>query len=60
MAVIARGLEAPVLAKDGKRTMKMNVRLTAEEKAILEGTARRKGFEGLSDFMRAAALESAR
>jgi predicted RNase H-like HicB family nuclease len=49
----------PLPAKQGKRTTQVNVRLTAEEKAILEGTARRKGFEGLSDFLRAAALESA-
>jgi predicted RNase H-like HicB family nuclease len=49
----------PIPAKQGKRTTQVNVRLTAEEKAILEGTARRKGFEGLSDFLRAAALESA-
>jgi hypothetical protein len=34
------------------------VRLTSEEKAILESTARRKGFEGLSDFLRAAAMEA--
>lgn len=44
----------------GKRTQQVNVRLTPEEKVILEGTARRKGFEGLSDFIRAAALESVR
>jgi predicted RNase H-like HicB family nuclease len=48
----------PSPARNGKRTQQVNVRLTAEEKAILEGTARRRGFEGLSDFMRAAALES--
>ena len=36
----------------------MNVRLTAEEKIILETTSKRKGFNGLSDFIRAAALES--
>lgn len=50
----------PSPAKEKKRSTQVNVRLTAEEKAILESTARRKGFEGLSDFLRAAALESAR
>ena len=47
-------------ARLGRRSQQVNVRLTAEEKAILEGTARRRGFEGLSDFIRAAALESTR
>jgi hypothetical protein len=47
-------------ARLGRRSLQVNVRLTAEEKALLEGTARRKGFEGLSDYMRAAALEAAR
>lgn len=50
----------PTPAKQGKRTTQVNVRLTAEEKVILEGTAHRKGFEGLSDFIRAAALEAVR
>jgi uncharacterized protein (DUF1778 family) len=40
--------------------MQVNVRVTAEEKALLEATARRKGYSGLSDFIRAAALESTR
>ena len=50
----------PTPAKRGKRTTQVNVRLTAEEKAILESTARRKGYQGLGDFLRASALESAR
>jgi predicted RNase H-like HicB family nuclease len=50
----------PSPAKEKKRTTQVNVRLTAEEKSILETTARRKGFEGLSDFLRAAAFESLR
>jgi uncharacterized protein (DUF1778 family) len=44
-------------AREGRRTHQVNVRLTAEKRAILETTARRKGFQGLSDFVRAAALE---
>lgn len=58
--MLEQGQSPPMPAKQGKRTTQVNVRLTADEKAILEGTARRKGFEGLSDFLRAAALESAR
>jgi predicted RNase H-like HicB family nuclease len=56
--LLEQGQAPPSPAKQGKRTTQVNVRLTAEEKAILEGTARRKGFEGLSDFLRAAALEA--
>lgn len=58
--LLEKGQSPPAPARSGKRTQQVNVRLTAEEKAILEGTARRKGFAGLSDFIRAAALESAR
>ena len=54
--LLEQGQTPPAPAKQGKRTTQVNVRLTAEEKAILERTAQRKGFEGLSDFMRAAAL----
>jgi predicted RNase H-like HicB family nuclease len=63
-AAVAYLLEAgqvpPTPARHGKRTTQVNVRLTADEKAILENTARRKGFEGLSDFLRAAAMEAVR
>lgn len=58
--LLEQGRAPPTPARSGKRTQQVNVRLTAEEKVALEGTARRKGFEGLSDFIRAAALESAR
>jgi predicted RNase H-like HicB family nuclease len=58
--LLEQGQSPPTPAKQGKRTTQVNVRLTAEEKAVLEGTARRKGFEGLSDFIRAAVLESLR
>jgi predicted RNase H-like HicB family nuclease len=57
--LLEQGTAPPTPAKQGKRTTQVNVRLTADEKAILESTARRKGFEGLSDFLRAAAMEAA-
>ena len=44
-------------ARQGTRTQQVNVRLTAEEKAVLEATAKSKGFKGLSDFLRAAVLD---
>jgi predicted RNase H-like HicB family nuclease len=58
--MLEQGQSPPAPASQGKRTTQVNVRLTADEKVILEGTARRKGFEGLSDFLRASAMESAR
>ena len=58
--MLEQGQAPPTPAKQGKRTTQVNVRLTAEEKVILESSARRKGFEGLSDFLRAAAMEAVR
>lgn len=55
--LIERGERPPTPARAGKRTTQVNVRLTAEEKALFEETARRKGFTGLSDFLRAAGLQ---
>ncbi|HTQ39157.1 MAG TPA: hypothetical protein VMJ32_09010 [Pirellulales bacterium] len=54
---LEQGRNPPSAARSGKRTQQVNVRLTAEEKAMLEGIARGKGFQGLSDYLRAAALE---
>ena len=42
------------------RDAQINVRVTAEEKLVLEQKARRSGFRGVSDFVRAAALASDR
>jgi predicted RNase H-like HicB family nuclease len=50
----------PAPATAGQRTEQVNVRLTAEEKLLLEASAKRKGFSGLSDFIRAAAVEATR
>lgn len=58
--LLESGENPPAPAREGKRTMQVNVRLTPEEKAQLESVAHRQGFEGLSDFVRAAALKEAR
>lgn len=50
----------PAPATSGMRSMQVNVRLTAEEKAILESAAHNRGFSGLSDFIRAVAMDSTR
>jgi predicted RNase H-like HicB family nuclease len=57
--LLEEGQRPPAPAREGARSEQVNVRLTADEKAILESTARRKGFKGLSDFIRAAALQDA-
>jgi predicted RNase H-like HicB family nuclease len=51
------GEKPPAPAQIGQRTKQVNIRLTDEEFALLKITARNKGFSGLSDFLRAAALE---
>jgi predicted RNase H-like HicB family nuclease len=48
----------PAAAAVGRRNEQVNVRLTAEEKLLLEASAKKKGFSGLSDFIRAAAVEA--
>jgi predicted RNase H-like HicB family nuclease len=58
--MLEQGQRAPAPSRMGRRTTQVNVRLTAEEKAMLESTAQRKGYSGLSDFIRAAAIESAK
>jgi predicted RNase H-like HicB family nuclease len=61
MAGVCTMLEAgqmpPAPARNALRTEQVNVRLTAEEKALLESRAKTKGFRGLSDFIRASAME---
>ena len=61
MAAVCTMLESgqapPAPARNSLRTEQVNVRLTAEEKALLESRAKTKGFRGLSDFIRASAME---
>jgi predicted RNase H-like HicB family nuclease len=58
--LLEEGRRPPAPAREGARTAQVNIRMTAEEKALLETTAKRKGFSGLSDFVRAAAMELAK
>jgi uncharacterized protein (DUF1778 family) len=37
----------------------VNLRLTPEEKALLESRSRTRGFRGVADFVRASVLEKA-
>ncbi len=54
--MLEKGQPPPVAAREGSRSMQVNVRLTPEEKAMLESKAKAKGFRGLSDFIRTSVL----
>ena len=54
--MLEKGQTPPTPAREGNRSMQVNVRLTVEEKAVLESKAKAKGFRGLSDFIRASVL----
>jgi predicted RNase H-like HicB family nuclease len=54
--LIEKGQTPPAPAREGHRSVQVNVRLTPEEKAVLESRARGRGFRGLSDFIRAEVL----
>lgn len=56
--LLESGQRIPLAAESGRRNEQVNVRLTAEEKLLLEASAKRKGFSGLSDFIRAVAVEA--
>lgn len=57
--LLEQGEAVPAPATAGRRTEQVNVRLSAEEKAILSVTARSHGFRGVGDFIRSRALASA-
>lgn len=63
-ATVATMLEAghrpPSPAREQMRTEQVNIRLTQEEKLLLEQAAQVKGFQNLSSFMRSVALVEAR
>lgn len=58
--LLETGKTPPAPAQQGLRTQQVNVRLTAEEKALLESRAHNRGFTGLSDFIRAVAIDAVR
>jgi len=54
--MLEAGQSPPPPAREGYRSTQVNVRLTPEEKAVLESRAKAKGFRGLSDFIRTSVL----
>ena len=55
--MLEMGQRPPAPASKARRQAQINIRVSAEEKLVLEETARRNGFRGVSDFVRSAALE---
>jgi predicted RNase H-like HicB family nuclease len=54
--MLEAGQSPPAPAREGQRSAQVNVRLTPEEKALLESKAKARGFRGLSDFIRTSVL----
>ena len=54
--MLEEGQRPPEPAREGHRSVQINIRVTPEEKAVLESRSRAKGFRGLSDFIRASVL----
>ena len=57
--MLEEGQAIPAPASEGNRSVQINIRVTPEEKTMLESRSRAKGFRGLSDFIRTAMLERA-
>ncbi len=55
--LLERGENVPAPAKEGKKDAQVNIRLNAEEKAILSAAASAKGYRGLADFIRSTVLQ---
>ena len=58
--LLEKGEVPPAPASDAKRSEQVNVRLTVEEKLLLDEAARHRGFKGLGDFVRTTVLASVR
>ena len=55
--MLGKGQTPPAaMTTEPRRTEQVNVRLPREERARIEATARGRGYKGMSDYIRAAAL----
>lgn len=54
--MLERGEVPPSPASEQRRSEQVNVRLTPEEKLLLEEAARNRGYRGIGDFVRSATL----
>jgi predicted RNase H-like HicB family nuclease len=56
--MLEMGDTPPAPADEQRRQEQINIRVTSEEKLLLEEAARSRGFRGVSDFVRSATLSS--
>ncbi len=54
--ILEQGKSPPSPATENKRTEQINVRLTREEKLLLEQAAHARGFRGIGDYVRSTTL----
>ncbi len=54
--MLESGTSPPAPSTRGVRQAQVNIRMTAEEKLLLEDAARRGGFRGVSDYIRSSVL----
>ena len=54
--MLANDQRIPEPIGSGKRDRQINFRVSGEEKARMEAARKRRGFEGMGDFVRTAAL----
>lgn len=54
--LLESGERPPTPASKGNRETQVNIRLTSDEKMLIDEAARRAGFRSISDYIRAAAL----
>jgi predicted RNase H-like HicB family nuclease len=58
--MLEMGDTPPLPAAENSRDQQVNIRLTSHEKLLIESLAKRRGYRGISDFMRTAALSQTR
>jgi predicted RNase H-like HicB family nuclease len=59
-AILESGDVPPSPASEHKRTEQINIRVTPEEKLLLEEAAHRRGFRGIGDYVRSTSLSNRR
>jgi predicted RNase H-like HicB family nuclease len=54
--MLENGEIPPAPAMEGKRDVQLNIRISAEEKLILDAASRRLGYASVSDYIRSVAI----
>ena len=58
-AMLEAGEQPPAPSVGGQRAAQINIRVTEDEKMVLEAAAQRQGFRNISEFLRTTALGAA-